>query len=173
MARSGEEGEKTFLLLEAGVRLHTTEACLSLQHCPAVWCRLFGRVACVIPPSRYTHCRKWVCTCCANSLPQAQHWNVPCSSWHVQSWGGVLVCGHMRLVSSLCGAGARAEFCMCADAGGEERPALQLCAEAAETPAQPQVRPITAAKLLMKPETQSVPNPTDAIKQGSVRQLLR
>ena len=50
MARSGEEGEKTFLLLEAGVRLHTTEACLSLQHCPAVLCRLFGRVACVIPP---------------------------------------------------------------------------------------------------------------------------
>ena len=25
MARSGEDGEKTFLLLEAGVRLHTTE----------------------------------------------------------------------------------------------------------------------------------------------------
>ena len=25
MSRSGEEGEKTFLLLEAGVRLHTTE----------------------------------------------------------------------------------------------------------------------------------------------------
>ena len=38
MSRSGEEGEKTFLLLEAGVRLHTTEVCK--------WCCQVTMLAC-------------------------------------------------------------------------------------------------------------------------------
>ena len=158
MARSGEEGEKTFLLLEAGVRLHTTEACLSLQHCPAVLCRLFGRVACVIPPKDTPTAGNG----CAPPVQPASSTALKCALLQLAcavlgGGGGVLVCGHTRLVSSLCGAGTRAEVCMCADAGGEERPALQLCAEAAETPAQPQVSLLSTFSAARVKERTSIP----------------